>query len=457
MAAERWLIVGGGMLGLVLAWRLARAGKAVAVFEAAPGFGGLASPWRLQSPHSNGGSVVWDRYYHVIAGGDSALRGLLDELGLAGRVRWRRTHTNLFDGRRLQPLNQAWDYVRLRGVGPLDKARLALTVLRAARLRSAHELRALESLSAEDWLVAQGGAGNWRALWRPLLRSKLGANAEHATAAYIVAVIQRFYGAREGASRHERFGHVDGGYATVVEALLQALRGAGVELHAGWPVQAVARDGSGFVLNALGAAGVGAAAGDSGARSARGSHVVMTCATPLAAAMCPELPAPERAALAAQRWQGVVCVSLLLTRPLGRAYLSYLTDESLPFTTVIEMTDLVDARHFGGLHLVYLPRYVPADDPLFDRSDADIEAEFTAGLMRMFDDLRPDQIAGRGVARSRHVLALATHGYSSRVPQTNTSVAGLHVVSSAQIVNAALSVDQTVRLADAAVAQLLAA
>ncbi|MEM9905330.1 MAG: FAD-dependent oxidoreductase, partial [Cyanobacteria bacterium P01_D01_bin.44] len=44
---ERWAIVGGGMLGMTLAHRLAQAGKQVTLFEAAPELGGLASAWQL--------------------------------------------------------------------------------------------------------------------------------------------------------------------------------------------------------------------------------------------------------------------------------------------------------------------------------------------------------------------------------------------------------------------------
>lgn len=443
MAAERWLIVGGGMLGLVLALRLAGRGERVAVFEAAPGFGGLAAPWEIET--RAGQRIGWDRYYHVIAGGDAALRGLLEELGLGPRLVWRRTHTRFYDGSRLQPLDHALDYLRLSGLSALDKARLGWTVLRAAAASPAALRGALDTMSAEQWLRQAGGEPNWRRLWRPLLRSKLGANAEHASAAYIVAVIQRFYGARQGASRSERFGHVDGGYATVTAALLGRLRALGAELHAGWPVQAITREGQGgFTLHGPGQA------------RERGERVVLTCATPLAARLTAALlPEAENRALEMQRWQGIVCVSLLATRALTGAYLTYLTDESLPFTTVIEMSDLVDRGAFGGHHLAYLPRYVPAEDALLDAPDEAIVESFVAGLLRLVPDLRREEIVGLRVARTRHVLALATPGAGARLPPMHFSVPGLHLVSSAQIVDAALSVDQTVQLAERGAAELL--
>jgi protoporphyrinogen oxidase len=78
---QTWGIVGGGMLGLTIALRLAKEGHDVTVFEAAPQLGGLASAWEL-------GDIVWDRYYHVTLLSDSHLRGLLAELDLDDQIEW---------------------------------------------------------------------------------------------------------------------------------------------------------------------------------------------------------------------------------------------------------------------------------------------------------------------------------------------------------------------------------
>jgi|GEM_PF-4733769 len=79
-------IVGGGLLGMTLALRLARGGRSVTLIEAAPELGGLAAPWEI-------GEVTWDRYYHVMLESDTALRGLLEELGLDRDIHWTTTRT----------------------------------------------------------------------------------------------------------------------------------------------------------------------------------------------------------------------------------------------------------------------------------------------------------------------------------------------------------------------------
>jgi len=71
--SQSWGIVGGGMLGMTLALRLAQRGHLVTLFEGAGQLGGLASAWQL-------GDVVWDRHYHVTLLSDTCLRALLSEL-----------------------------------------------------------------------------------------------------------------------------------------------------------------------------------------------------------------------------------------------------------------------------------------------------------------------------------------------------------------------------------------
>jgi protoporphyrinogen oxidase len=44
---ERIAIIGGGMLGMTLAYRLSQAGKNVTLFEASDSLGGLAAAWQI--------------------------------------------------------------------------------------------------------------------------------------------------------------------------------------------------------------------------------------------------------------------------------------------------------------------------------------------------------------------------------------------------------------------------
>ena len=421
---RRWAVVGSGMMGLSIAWELAKSGHAVDVIEASDNPGGLTGTEKY-------GDISWDRFYHVVETGDQQLLSLLDEIGLDSAVHWHRTRTNFFDGLKLYPLNNALDFATLPTLSIVDKARLAINIVYGA---SRSNLAPLEELSAEQWLSRWSGKSTYEKLWLPLLRSKLGDNATRVTAAYICGVMKRFYGARGGASRSETFGYLEGGYQRVVETLLEQAIRKSVSVHVGEPVKALE-------------------AGDDAVEVTLQTtthiydRVVLTMAPPLIATLEAPFSEEESGAYRATRYQGVVCPSLLLNAKLGDAYLTYITDQHIPFTTVIEMSSLMPKKITGGYQLVYLPKYVPSDSELFDQSDQEIIATFWEGLQRLFPHLDDRDIIHSCVNRARHVLVIPEHGKRQELVDHETSLPGVFLCHGGQIVDAALSVDQTVALA----------
>jgi len=226
--------------------------------------------------------------------------------------------------------------------------------------------------------------------------------ASQASAAFIWAIISRMYAARRSGLKRERFGYVRGGYNTILTRMRQHLADQGVEFSVGTPVTEV-REGDAQVRLVW----------DDG-DSDSFDHAVLTVPCPVIQAMCPQLTDDERARLGRVVYQGVVCPSLLLRRPLAGYYVTNLTDSKLPFTGIIEMTALVDPAQFGGHTLVYLPRYLPQDDPLWQRPDDEIVGQFVHALQKIYPDLTEQDIVATRVGRVRHVLAVSTVDYSAR-------------------------------------------
>ena len=421
---QRWAVVGGGMLGLTLAHRLAQHGHSVTVFEAAEQVGGLASAWTV-------GDVTWDRHYHVTLLSDAHLRAILDELGLDAEVEWVKTRTGLFADGALWSVSSSIDFARLPVLGVADRARLAATILRASRTGN---WRRLEQIPVADWLQRWSGRRAYDRFWLPLLRAKLGEAYRETSAAFIWATAQRLYAARRSGLKEEMFGYVPGGYARVLARFVEVLEHEGVELELGSRVREVAATPDGGVTIEL-----------LDRDTARFDQVVVTVNPGLAARMCSGLAPRERALLEGVRYQGIVCASVLLDRPLAGYYLTYITDDT-PITGIVEMSAMVDRRHFGGKTLVYLPRYVAPDDPLLTRSDDEIAATFLPALRTVYPE--SGDVQAFKVSRVREVFPVPTIGYSTRVPPTSTTVPGLHLVSSANIVNGTLNVNETVELAE---------
>src|SRR5439155_13005709 len=128
LPSEHFGVVGGGLLGLTLALRLAQRGYRVTLLEAADHVGGLADAWQL-------GEVTWDRHYHVTLLSDTHLRGLLRELGLDEQMQWRRTKTGFLVDGNLHSLSSVWEFLRFPPLGLIDKLRLGWTIRYASKVR----------------------------------------------------------------------------------------------------------------------------------------------------------------------------------------------------------------------------------------------------------------------------------------------------------------------------------
>ncbi len=287
-----------------------------------------------------------------------------------------------------------------------------------------------------------------------MLRSKLGPHCRDASAAFIWAIIARLYAARRSGLKREMFGYVKGGYASVLQRLRAVVQGRGVDIQCGRPAAAVRSDSRGAEVQFAspsaasrnGAVGGGAGRGDAGV--ARFDDVVLTVPCGQVATLCPQLTPVEQERLRKVVYQGVVCPSLLLRKPLAGYYVTNITDSWVPFTGVIEMTALVDPATFGGHSLVYLPRYLSQQDPTWQRSDDSLVSESIDALTRMYPAFRADDVVASRVARARDVLAISTLNYSrDSLPPVTTSIDHVFVVNSAQIAYGTLNVNETLALA----------
>jgi protoporphyrinogen oxidase len=424
-------IVGGGMLGMTLALRLADAGQEVVVYEAAERCGGLAAPWEL-------GPITWDRHYHVTLLSDTALRAVLADLGLERELQWVTTKTGFYVDGELYSFSNVADFLRFPPLSLLQKARLGLTILRASRIR---DWQALERITAVEWLTRLSGRKTVEKIWLPLLRAKLGTYAERASAAFIWAVIVRMYAARRSGAKREFFGYVPGGYDRILTRFEQLLTARGVTVRTSCRVDAVRER-------------AGAIAVVQGGHEERFDRAIVTLAAPLAARICPDLTGEERSRCAGVEYQGIVCASLLSDVPLSPYYITNITDDWVPFTAVIEMTALVDRAAFAGRSLIYLPKYATPSDPVFALTDEACESRFLDALQRMHPGFSRKHVRAFRISRIPYVLPVPTLRYSERVPHMRTSVPGLYLASSANILNGTLNVNETVLLANS-VAQLV--
>lgn len=416
-------IIGGGIMGLTLGQRLASRGHFVTIYEREPQLGGLAT-------YQDFGAFVWDRFYHVILPGDRYLLGLLHDIGLGDKVRWRRTFTGFYVDRRLYSMSSAWEFLKFPPVSLIGKVRLALTILYCARIR---DWRRLERIPLEPWLLRLSGKATYEKIWKPLLLAKLGENYRRVSAVFIWTYVKRLYSARDSAGRKEQLGHVSGGYKTVIERLEGLIQAAGGQILRGTSVARITGD---------------AAPGlwvESDRGRSRFDKVVFTGPVNILQRVAASDLIDVRGHGDAVEYLGVICLALITRRPLVPYYIVNIADARIPFTGIIGMSNVVAVEETAGLYLTYLPKYVHSDDPLLRRPEAELRAMFLDGLRLMLPDLKDADIVGAHVHRAVKVQPLQVVNYSELVPQVRTRHPDFFVLNTSQFVNNTLNNNEVVR------------
>jgi len=421
-------IVGGGILGMGLALRLSEKGFRVTLLEGTDEVGGLTKPCAI-------GDYTWDRFYHVILKSDTYLLDLLEQLRLSRALRWRRPKTGLLADGHIYSVSNIFEFLRFPPLGLADKIRFGLSIIHAARV---HSYECLERVKAVDWLISHSGRKNFQKIWLPLLRSKLGRNDQVVSASFITGIIARLYAAKRSRLKEDHFGYVEGGYREILHRLQELLVSKGVEVRCKErPDLVTSNDGKVHLRSEL-----------SNMKALEVDAVVLTVSCPEILWFCQDLSPTERKRLQRVRYQSLVCVTVLLKKPLSRCYMTNITDSWVPFTGVIEMTNVMDSSHFGGNSLVYLPRYLAPEDPLLGMSDGAVVDEFISALKRVYAGIQEKDILALRLSRAAHALPLMTVNYSSEcLLPTRTTLKNVFVANSTQISKGTMNVNEILGLA----------
>ena len=431
----RFAIAGGGMLGLTLAMRMAKQGHDVTLIEAAPSLGGLASVWNI-------GDIEFDRHYHVTLLSDSRLRNLVSEIGLEDEMRWIETKTGFYTDDKLYSMSNTKEFLQFPPLTLIEKLRLGGTIFYASKISN---WKRLEKLPVAKWLRRWSGTGTFKKIWEPLLKAKLGDSYKITSAAFIWAHISRMYKARRTGLKKEMFGYVKGGYRTIINRLIEVMQEQGVTVKTASPIENIRKlDDGQFEVKYAGQD-----------RADHFDKVIMTTPNSILSRVCGDLNEDEKRRFGSVEYLGIVCASVLLKKGLSPYYVTNITDDWVPMTAVIEMTTIVDPEELGGKSLVYLPKYVPSDHELFEKSDEEIQESFLSALDRMYPEFSRDDVIDFKLSRVRSVMAIPTLKYSELLPPMKTSVEGLYVVNSSYILKGNLNVNESITIAEDAMRTVL--
>ncbi|MDB5467289.1 MAG: FAD-dependent oxidoreductase, partial [Phenylobacterium sp.] len=260
------------------------------------------------------------------------------------------------------------------------------------------------------WIERGAGRSVYDKLWRRLMELKFYQYADDVSAAWIATRVRRVGNSRRSLFQEE-LGYIEGGSQTLVDALVASIERQGGHIHLATPAERIETSGGRVT-------GVRA-----GGRLFPAEAVISTVPTPFVSRIAPDLPDASKAAYEAIRNIGVICVVHKLKRPVSPHFWVNIVEPGIDIPGVIEFSNLRPTPQ----PIVYVPYYMPTDNPKWSWTDAQLIEESFGYLRRINPDLtEADRMASK-VGRLRHAQPLCEPGFAARIPPFRTPIGGLQI------------------------------
>jgi protoporphyrinogen oxidase len=399
-SGQRIAVLGAGPMGLAVAYQLARDGHRPVVFEADDRVGGMTACFDF-----NGLQI--ERYYHFHCTSDHAFLQILEELGIASKMRWVETKMGYWYQRRLQPWGNPFALLSFRGLSFMAKFRYGLHAFLCTKR---DDWRPLDHVEASGWIKRWVGAEAWEVLWRRLFDYKFYDYANNLSAAWIWSRIRRIGRSRYNLFR-EKLGYLEGGSTTLLNAMKADIEQHGGEVRLRSPARRVSI-AQGCVTGVETASGIDTF-----------DKVISTVPLPFVTRLMPDLPAEIAQKFNAMRNIAVVCVIAKLRQRLTENFWLNVNDPEMDIPGLVEYSNLRPLDHA----IVYVPFYMPGEHPKYAEPDEVFIGKVKRYLQTINPALKDDDFIDVRASRYRHAQPICEPGYLDRLPPVALPVRGLWV------------------------------
>lgn len=398
--AQRIAVLGAGPMGLAVAYQLARDGHTPVIFEADDRVGGMTAPFDF-----SGLSI--ERYYHFHCISDHAFLKVLDELGLAGEMRWTETKMGYWYQNRLQAWGNPIALLKFKGLSLTAKFRYGLHAFLSTKR---NDWKPLDNVEATGWIKRWVGNEAWEVLWRRLFDYKFYDHTGNLSAAWIWSRIRRI-----GRSRYslfkEKLGYLEGGSETLLNALAQDIRQHGGEIRLKAPVTRVVIENG--AVKGVEVEGM----------VEPFDKVISTIPLPYVPKVIPDLPDEILQRFKALKNIAVVCVIVKLRKALTENFWLNTNDPEMDIPGLVEYSNLRPMKE----HIVYVPFYVPGEHPKFQEPNEVFLDKVRRYLKKINPALTDDDFIDIYASRYRYAQPICDPGYLERLPPVQLPVKGLWV------------------------------
>ncbi|OGF99511.1 hypothetical protein A2Y99_02805 [Candidatus Gottesmanbacteria bacterium RBG_13_37_7] len=335
-------VIGAGFTGLTASYELVR-NHHVTVFEKEDDIGGLAGVYQL--PHWQ-----WpvEKHYHHWFTNDKYALDLIRNLGLAKKLIFPRVETSILMENNILPFDSPGNVLTFPYLPFPDRIRTGAATLLLKLIPSSLSLN-FEKYKACDLLPKFFGEKTYLAIWEPLLRGKFNGYYQKVNMAWFWARIKK---------RTPRLGYLEGGYGLLLEKMVDVIRDLG---------------GKVLLKSQFSPADV-----------SRFDKVIITSPSSVLSDIFPSLPCKYSSRLEKIPHLHALTFHLITKKKfLEKTYWLNINDRQYPFIAVVQHTNLVSEKHYGGNHVTYIANYLPPAHPFLKLSKTNLYKHYLPYLRKI--------------------------------------------------------------------------
>jgi len=346
-------IAGAGIAGLTAAYRLSQAGHEVTLFEKENTLGGLASSIDFA------GTKI-DRIYRHIFKSDLHIVNLIDELGLSEKMLWLESKMGWFRDGKLYPFTTPLDILSFKPLPFIDRVKVGLM---AVYLTKVNNWKKYEEITAKTWVEKYVGKKVYEVIWGALLEQKFGERAKEGAMTWLYGRIHSRIAGREKGGAKEVLGYMDGSYQLLIDKMeTEIVKNKGT-IKRGVAVNKVIVENS-------------KATGFSTHEGEFKFDKVIVTAAPAILRKLVEFPKAYDARFDKLNYYGAVVMLVRMKKQLTPYYWINMGVKDSPFVAMIEHTNFIDKKYYGGDRVLYLGKYLSTEDALYKMPNDELKKIF---------------------------------------------------------------------------------
>lgn len=324
-------ILGGGFAGLAAAYYERKKGYEVVLYEKEEYLGGLAAGFK-----EKGWDWSLERAYHHMFATDSHTLDLARETKYKD-IFFQTPHTDSYYNGKTYPLDTPLDLLKFPLLKPIERVRVGVVV---AVLKLLPPLSYFESQTAADFCKRYMGKNGWNVFLGELFRKKFGKYAENVLASFVWA---RFK------VRTQSLGYMKGGFQTFINHLESTISKNGVQIKKGYTVESILQKKEDLYVNGV-----------------KFDKIISTLPTPILIKLTQNL-FPSQYLKKFEKLKFLHAVNLILETKeplLEKSYWLSVCDPKVPIMVLIQQTNFINKRNYGGNNILYIGNYVEKDSNL---------------------------------------------------------------------------------------------